>query len=167
MTQMPGEPQGLRTGNRLGCIVTTAATVVLFDFLTKALALHSLEPFKPVSIVPGIFNLSLVFNRGAAFGIFPGAAWMFMILALVTIGVIILFAVWNKGISRLLKMGLGLICGGAAGNLLDRVRFGYVVDFLDFYWQRWHWPAFNIADSSLCIGAGLLLWHTCFKNSEA
>ena len=135
----------------------TALAVFALDFLTKTSALHVLHPFSPRTVIPGFFNLSLVFNRGAAFGIFPGAAVLFMTLAAATIAVILFFAWYSSDASLLLKIALGMIAGGATGNLLDRLRFGHVVDFLDFYVGPWHWPAFNIADSSLCIGASLVL----------
>ena len=142
----------------------TAVAVFALDFLTKAAALHSLQPFSPITVVPGFFNLSLVFNRGAAFGIFPGAAAVFMILAAITIVAILFFAWHSPQASLILKIALGLIAGGASGNLVDRIRFGHVVDFLDFYVGNAHWPAFNVADSSLCIGAALLLFLAIKKS---
>ena len=144
-------------------VLRTAIAVFLLDILTKTASLHILHPFTPVKIIPGFFSLSLVFNRGAAFGILPGAAAIFMILALATIVSIFVFAWRSKAAPLVRKIALGLICGGAVGNLLDRIRFGHVVDFLDFYLRGWHWPAFNVADSSLCIGAGLLLWKALFQ----
>ena len=139
--------------------------VFVLDIATKALALDRLRAFQPVEVIPGFFNLSLVFNRGAEFGILPGRAGIFMALAAATILAMLLFAWFNKKAPAALKIALGLICGGAAGNLLDRIRFGHVVDFLDFYVSRWHWPAFNIADSSICVGAGLLLLHSLRRSA--
>ncbi len=141
-------------------VLGTAGAVFILDIATKALALHSLRPFAPTVVIPGLFSLSLVFNRGAAFGMFPGAAGIFMVLAGLCVMGILAWAARRRTAPILLRFPLGLICGGALGNLLDRVRWGHVVDFLDFYAGPWHWPAFNIADSSLCVGAGLLILHT-------
>lgn len=141
-------------------VLRTALAVFVLDIATKALALERLRAFQPHEVIPGFFSLSLVFNRGAAFGILPGRACIFMVLAAGTILAMLIFAWLNKSASVMLTIALGLVCGGAAGNLLDRIRFGHVVDFLDFYIGRWHWPAFNVADSSICIGAGLLILHS-------
>ncbi len=139
----------------------TAFAVFLLDLLTKTLALHRLDPFTPVPIIPGLFQLTLVFNRGAAFGLFPGGAWIFATLATLTIAGIFIFT-WRaqSSLSFLTQLALGMIAGGAAGNLLDRLRSGSVVDFLDFYIGSSHWPAFNIADSALCVGAGFMMFAT-------
>ncbi len=140
-------------------ILATAFVVFTGDILTKFLALHCLRVFEPLSVVPGFFNLSLVFNRGAAFGMFPSGAPVYTILAAVTVAAIFVFSATARNIPLLLKIALGLVCGGAAGNLVDRLRFGYVVDFLDCYVGNLHWPAFNVADSALCIGSFLLMVH--------
>ena len=144
----------------------TALAVFALDFLTKTSALHVLHPFSPRTVIPGFLNLSLVFNRGAAFGIFPGAAVLFMTLAAATVVAILFFAWHAYNASLPLKIALGMIAGGATGNLLDRLRFGHVVDFLDFYVGPWHWPAFNIADSSLCLGASFILITALRKHSR-
>jgi len=144
-------------------VAGTAAAVLMLDLWTKAAALSGLCAFKPVPVVPGFFNLTLVFNRGAAFGMFPGGVSFFIVLALVTAIIILWFAAFHVSMPPLTSLALGLICGGALGNLLDRIRFGYVIDFLDFYAGHWHWPAFNIADSCLCIGAGLLILQSLRK----
>jgi signal peptidase II len=146
-------------------VLGTATAVFILDILTKQLALEALRVYHPVCIVPGFFNLSLVFNRGAAFGIFPGGAAIFTSLAAATIVVLLIIAYKNRQMPISAYLALGLICGGAAGNLLDRLRYGYVVDFLDVYLGQWHWPAFNIADSSLCVGASLFLLQAFRKGS--
>ena len=148
-------------------VLKAAVGVFALDFLTKISALRFLQPCSPRTVIPGFFNLSLVFNRGAAFGIFPGAATVFMILAAATIVAIFFFAWRSAGATVLSKIALGLIAGGASGNLLDRIRFGHVVDFLDFYLGPWHWPAFNIADSSLCLGASFILITSLRKHSRS
>ena len=150
-----------------GWVLGTAGAVFILDIATKALALSSLRPFMPVVVVPGFFSLSLVFDCGAAFGMFPGAAAVFTVLAAITVVAILVGAARLRAASIQLRLALGLICGGALGNLLDRLRFGHVVDFLDFYSGRWHWPAFNVADSSLCLGAGLLILHALRKQTSS
>ena len=136
-----------------------AAGIVGLDRLTKILALEAFAPgeTRPVT---GFFNLVLVFNKGAAFSFLAGApGWqtpLFTALALVAAVVISVLLLRNPG-KRLFCAGLGLILGGALGNVWDRVAWGYVVDFLDFYAAAWHWPAFNIADSAITVGAGLLI----------
>ena len=138
-------------------VLGTAFAVFVLDMLIKALALGHLEPFSPVPVIPGFFNLTLVFNRGAAFGIFPGAAVIFAGLAALTVIILFVIAWRSPHLSAMVLVAMGMIAGGAAGNLLDRLRWGHVVDFLDFYIGAAHWPAFNIADSALCVGAGLLM----------
>ncbi len=139
-------------------VLGTALAVFLLDIASKQAALYGLSPFQPLRVLPGFFNLSLVFNRGAAFGMFPGNAVLFMVLAACAVAGILAYA-WRTKPRGLQAAALGCIAGGAAGNLLDRIRHGHVIDFLDFYWRTWHWPAFNVADAALCTGSGLLvLW---------
>ena len=108
----------------------------------------------------GFFNMVLVYNKGAAFSFLSDAAgWQtpaLIVFALVAIGIVGTFIVRSPG-RRLLCTGLALILGGALGNLIDRLRYGSVVDFLDFHAQGWHWPAFNVADSAITVGAVLLI----------
>jgi signal peptidase II len=108
----------------------------------------------------GFFNLVLVYNKGAAFSMFADApGWQTPLLiafALAAAGVVSALILRNPG-KRLLCLGLALILGGALGNLIDRLRFGHVVDFLDFHAMGWHWPAFNVADSGITVGAVLLI----------
>ena len=136
-----------------------AAAVVLADQLTKWLVLGAFRPGEVRELTP-FFNLVLVFNKGAAFSFLAGAGgWQtpllagFALLASVIVGVLI----WRNTGKRLFCLGLALILGGALGNLIDRVRFGQVVDFLDVHALGWHWPAFNVADSGICVGAVLLI----------
>jgi signal peptidase II len=110
-------------------------------------------------VIPGFFNLSYVQNRGAAFGMFgtlPGAATIFVVVAFIAI-VIILFYIRRISAREVwTPVSFALILTGAVGNLIDRFRLGSVVDFLDFYYRGWHWPAFNVADSCISIGVILL-----------
>ena len=134
---------------------------LLADQATKYLAVQHLAGRPPQVIVEDFFSLILVHNRGAAFGFLndPGIDWQFWLFVGATIigcGLVV-YLMRSLPPSRLLTLGLAGILGGALGNLIDRVRFRAVVDFLDFYHGAWHWPAFNVADIGICSGAGLVL----------
>jgi signal peptidase II len=137
-----------------------AAAIIAGDQLTKWLVLTYFENRFPREELTGFFNLVLVFNKGAAFSLFAQAAgWQTPLLAAFALGaaaIVSILIVRNPG-RGLLCFGLALILGGALGNLIDRLRFGHVVDFLDFHALGWHWPAFNVADSAICVGAVILI----------
>ena len=136
-----------------------AAAIVLADQLAKWAALSLLRAGEPVAVT-GFFNLVLVFNRGAAFSFLadaPGWQRPFFIAVALGAAAIVSWMLWRNPARRLLCAGLALILGGALGNLWDRVAYGHVVDFLDFHAVGWHWPAFNIADSAISVGAGILI----------
>ena len=133
-----------------------AGLVVVLDQLTKWAILSWLD--RAIALTP-FFNLVVVWNRGVSFGMFDSAGalgpWVLSGLAG---AVVVLLLVWLRRADHpLTAAGLGLIIGGAVGNVIDRVRFGAVIDFLDFHALGWHWPAFNVADSAICVGAALLL----------
>jgi signal peptidase II len=133
-----------------------AGLVVVLDQLTKWAILTWLD--RAIALTP-FFNLVVVWNRGVSFGMFDSASrlgpWILSGLAL---AVVVLLLGWLRRVAHpLTSAGLGLIIGGAIGNVLDRVRFGAVIDFLDFHALGWHWPAFNVADSAIFVGAVLLL----------
>jgi len=134
--------------------------IIILDQLTKYLASDMLILHEPVEIIP-LFNLTLAHNTGAAFSFLSDASgwqrWFFIILAL-TVSAVVLF--WIRGLSQkatVTAISLALILGGALGNVWDRIHLGYVVDFIDVYYDQWHWPAFNVADSSITIGTILLI----------
>jgi signal peptidase II len=142
-------------------IPALAGAILVADQITKWWALRSLRFGVPVAVIDGVFSLTLVMNPGLAFGMLSGMPeslrWT---VGLLSVGAIVVLAVLA---ARMLPTGgawtrvaLGLIFGGAAGNLIDRVRFGAVVDFLDFYWRGYHWPAFNVADSAISVGVTVL-----------
>jgi len=136
-----------------------AAGVVVADRLSKWAALAWLRPGESVEMT-GFFNLVLVFNRGAAFSFLadaPGWQRPFFIVVALIAAAIVSWLLWRYPARRLLCAGLALILGGALGNLWDRVAYGHVVDFLDFHAMGWHWPAFNVADSAISVGAGILI----------
>jgi signal peptidase II len=151
-----------------------AVIVLLLDRITKWAVAGNIKLYDTVAVIPGFFRITHVQNPGAAFGLFsePTAQWkvgalvMFSVLALV----VILALLWKNGhCFSTMTVGLSLILGGAMGNLWDRVFTGHVVDFLDFYVGSYHWPAFNVADSAIVVGAILLVSKIVFAKpaSEA
>jgi signal peptidase II len=134
--------------------------VIALDLGTKALATAMLTYAEPVAVMP-MFNFTLLHNTGAAFSFLAGAdgwqRWFFVALATV---VSVVLVIWLKNLKReetWTAIAIALILGGAIGNVYDRVVHGYVVDFLHVYWQNWHFPAFNIADTAITIGAGMMI----------
>jgi signal peptidase II len=139
-----------------------AGLIVCLDQITKALVDRYMALYESRSIVDGLVKLTYVQNRGAAFGILsdadlPYQSWLFAVVSLVALGAIALYAWRLPARSRMPRLALALIMGGAIGNLLDRLRLGYVVDFVDVFWGAHHWPAFNVADSAISVGVALLL----------
>jgi len=133
-----------------------SSTVVLLDQLAKRLISDKLQFNESIKVIDGFFNLTLVHNPGAAFGLFPHHKHLFIVFSIVTAATIFFIYLKYARNNTNIQILLGLILGGAIGNLIDRLYLGYVVDFLDFYLFSYHWPAFNIADSSICIGVGLI-----------
>lgn len=147
------------------CIIVA---VVVFDQLTKAWIMANFVEFQIREIIPGLFNLTYLTNRGAAFGFLNGdhGAWRHAFFITVAVLAMIIMLVFLRQMQKEGKWSvaaIALIFGGAAGNLIDRLRFGAVVDFLDFYWASHHWPAFNIADSAITVGVGLFLIVNFFR----
>lgn len=137
--------------------------VIVLDQVTKEIAQYYLFPYNENPVFPG-FNLTLSFNRGSAFGFLhqaPGwQGWLFGSIAiLVTMGIIIWLARLSKK-QWTMCIALCMIIGGALGNLLDRILYGQVTDFLQLYVGHFYWPTFNIADSAICVGAFLLFWQS-------
>jgi len=135
--------------------------VLLLDQWTKGLITRSFEVHQSTPVVANLFDLTYVRNSGAAFGLFASVDSSVKAIVLNSVAVLVFlvvsaYALRSSHKSIRLQLGFALILGGAVGNLLDRVRFGYVVDFLDFSISGHHWPAFNVADSAICIGVGLL-----------
>lgn len=140
-----------------------SAVVIVLDQLSKWLMTSWLDLHQTVPVMPS-FNLTLAHNYGAAFSFLASAGgwqrWFFVILA---VAVSLVLIIWLKKLqhhARLEAASLALILGGAIGNVIDRLIYGYVVDFLDVYYGSYHWPAFNIADSAICVGAVLLIFDS-------
>ena len=147
-----------------------AAAVLLLDRLAKWSVASNIPLHNSVTVIPGCFRLTHVENTGAAFGLFAESTAQWKIGALVSFSVIALIVVsmllWKHSHSlSTTTIGLSLILGGATGNLWDRMLTGHVVDFLDFYVGSYHWPAFNVADSAIVIGAILLVSEIVFVKS--
>ncbi len=138
----------------MGIVLLTSLIIFISDFITKA----ALKPFvlQSFPVIKNVFHITVIFNRGAAFGIFSRHTSL-----LILISIIFLAVLWNiikkeSGISRLLNIAYGLILGGAASNLLDRLVYGYVIDYLDFR----IWPVFNIADAGISTGVFLVILYS-------
>ncbi len=138
-----------------------AALVLLLDQLTKLVVINRLTPYVDVIAVTGFFNLVHVHNTGAAFSLFadqPGWQRGFFVgVALLASG-IILYLLRKTAGRRVFSAALALILGGAIGNVFDRISYGHVIDFLDVYVGAWHWPAFNVADAAITLGASMLIF---------
>ena len=139
-----------------------ALTVILLDQATKLVIVRALRVGQGIPVIPGYFDIVFVLNPGAAFGFLATLSEQvrnpFFILVSVAAAILIVFYHTRfLHADRLATVALGLILGGAIGNLIDRLRYGMVVDFLDFHVSRYHWPAFNVADSAISIGVGLML----------
>jgi len=139
-----------------------SALVVVLDQFTKMLVDHFMSLHESWLVVDGALRLTYVQNRGAAFGILsdadlPYQSLLFAVVSLAALGAIAAYAWRLPARSRLPQTALALIMGGALGNLIDRARLGYVIDFVDAYWSVHHWPAFNVADSAISIGVVLLV----------
>lgn len=144
-----------------------ALIVLAADQVAKwaAIEILSAEPGGRIVVIERFFAFTLIHNPGAAFGILPRFNHLFVILSILTVAVLLAFFRTFFAAGRLTRIGAGLILGGAVGNLIDRFRFKQVIDFLDFQFGNYHWPAFNIADSAICVGVALLIAAVLFGKS--
>ena len=137
-----------------------SVVVLLLDQCTKLLADAMLVLHQPVAVVPYL-SMYKAYNSGAAFSFLGDASgwqrWFFIVLAMIVIGVLVVWLRRLQAHEVRTSLALSLILGGAAGNLVDRLVYGYVIDFIDVYYDSWHWPAFNVADAAISVGAFLLL----------
>ena len=143
-------------------LLVVAAVVVVVDQITKLLIQQRLDLYQSVPVIPNLFNLTRVHNTGAAFGMLDGAGLPYQSVLLTTVRLAALagltwFAATLPHAHRLARGGLALVVGGAAGNLVDGLLLGHVVDFLDFYWRGWHFWSFNVADAAITVGMALVI----------
>jgi signal peptidase II len=141
-----------------------ALLIFLGDQATKVMVEQSIPQYATIPVVPHFLNLTHMKNPGVAFGLFADspAAWKTALLIVISLALLVtvLGIVWkSRRLAWESGVGLALILGGALSNLLDRVRMGRVVDFIDVYFRSYHWPAFNLADSAIVVGAGFLILH--------
>jgi len=152
---------------KITLIGMVAGAVLILDQATKALIIKHLPLGGSIPVVPGVFDLTHVHNPGGAFGFLSGMSaevrsLLFVAVSLLAAGLILYFY-WQTPVrQRFLAVGLSLLFGGAVGNLVDRIRFGIVVDFLDLYAGELHWPAFNVADSAITVGVFIFAYHILF-----
>ena len=149
-------------------LLLISAVIVVLDQITKTIILNSLELYHSIKIIPGFFNITHIHNPGGAFGFLANQSSavrviVFLFVSILALGFILYFYHKTPETHKMLATGFALIFGGAIGNLIDRVRFGTVVDFLDVYIKNLHWPAFNIADSAITIGMGVFVYHIVAK----
>ncbi len=146
-------------------VLVAVLNLVLLDAVVKELAAGYLKGAAAVSVIPGFFNLAYVENRGCAWGMFQGQVWPLAIFGIIALA----FLLWKRkslfGSDRLSLLAEPLLLAGIIGNVIDRLFRGYVIDMFDFYWGVYHFPCFNIADSLICISAGLLVLTSFFTAS--
>jgi signal peptidase II len=149
-------------------LIAILPLVFILDQGTKTLVDRIVSLHDAIPVIPGFFNITHVENTGAAFGLFSGNTNTprTLFFTAITVGALVLiYTIFRRvrGDRVLVPLSLAMIMSGALGNLVDRIRWGYVIDFLDFYWGVHHWPAFNIADSSITVGVCLLLLENLFS----
>jgi len=142
--------------------LAAAGLIVVADQVTKLLIRRDFGLYDSATVIPNLFSLTRIHNTGAAFGLLDSVDLPFKtgLLAVVSVAALVglvMFAVSLPELHRLARVGVALVVGGAAGNLIDRVWLGYVVDFVDVYWGTWHFWAFNVADSAISVGMALII----------
>ena len=151
---------------RFVIVLASVLNLVLADAVVKELAAGCLKGSAAVSVIPGIFNLAYVENRGCAWGMFQGQVWPLAVFGLVALA----FLLWKRravfGPGRLAAVAEPLLYAGIVGNVIDRLFRGYVIDMFDFHWGIHHFPCFNVADSLICISVGLLLLASLFEGRK-
>jgi signal peptidase II len=143
-----------------------AVLVIGLDLLTKWLVLTRMTEFQTIPMIPGFFSLQFVYNPGAAFGMLAHQQWLFITVSVATVLGILYFLRHPDVKEGAAPWSMGLLLGGAVGNLIDRIRFGKVVDFLLFYWRDYHFPNFNVADIAITLGVGLFLLQMVLMGAE-
>ncbi|MDY7001224.1 MAG: signal peptidase II [Thermodesulfobacteriota bacterium] len=151
--------------------LSIAAVVLVLDQASKLLIEQCIAKWESVPVIPGFFNLVHVLNKGAVFGFLNRSdttwqVYFFITASLAAVAVILYLLRTGQYRDRIMLTGLGLILGGALGNLFDRVRLGFVIDFLDFYVRKYHWPAFNVADIAITTGTLTLIVSFYIKQKK-
>lgn len=141
-------------------IIILTIVFFLIDLGSKILVNNSIDLYDSIKIIDNFFYITYVRNTGAAWSMFAGNRWMLVIVSLIIIVLIILYMIKNKPGSKLEKIGYSMILGGSIGNLFDRIVYGYVIDFFDFYIFGYDYPIFNLADSFILVGVLLLVIYT-------
>ena len=149
---------------RYKLLLIIAPVVIVIDQWTKLIVDKNMLLYQSIEVLENFFHITYIRNKGAAFGILSGADAslripFFLGVSFIAIAVIIYALKTHKGESPIFPVALSLILGGAIGNMIDRVRMGEVIDFLDAHWYQHHWPAFNIADSAITVGMGFLIFQ--------
>lgn len=147
-------------------VLLLSIAIIVLDQITKTLVALKFHLSESIVLIPGFFSLTYVRNTGAAWGMLGG--WNGVLVALSAV-VLVLLIVFRRSFltdSLIHRLSLGLMLGGIAGNLFDRIRFQYVVDFLDFYWTTHHFPAFNVADAAICVGVALYMISSFFTHGD-
>ena len=140
-------------------LLAVTPLVLIVDQLTKLYIDGTMKLYQSIPVIDGLFNITYLRNRGAAFSFLAEASWRLPFFLIATVIAVIAILVAFRKLrddQRFAAVSLTLILSGAVGNLIDRVRMGEVIDFLDVYWKNHHWPAFNVADSAICVGVALL-----------
>jgi len=140
-------------------LLAVVPLVLIVDQLTKLYIDGTMKLYQSIPVIDGLFNITYLRNRGAAFSFLAEASWRLPFFLIATVIAVIAILVAFRKLrddQRFAAVSLTLILSGAVGNLIDRVRMGEVIDFLDVYWKNHHWPAFNVADSAICVGVALL-----------
>ena len=164
------ETEGLR--RRAFLLAAGVSAILALDQATKTLVASRLVPGESIEILPGLLHLTLVRNTGMAFGLlsgfdFPFKPLLMTVLSLAALAAVIYYALGSPRGQTMTHVGCAFILGGALGNIVDRARLGYVIDFVDVFYRDTHWPAFNVADSSICVGVGLLLLDSLRRHEPA
>ena len=152
---------------RYRLLLVTVSVIVLLDQTTKVFVQKTMTLHQSIPVITNFFSLTYIRNAGAAFGLFSGSGgglrtMAFIVISLVALVIFGLLYAKTPREDRTLRLALSLVMGGATGNLIDRIRIGEVIDFLDFYFRSYHWPAFNVADSCISTGVGLFIIYSLF-----
>ncbi len=145
--------------------------VIAADQITKKWIAATVVRYEKIEVISGFLNITHVKNPGAAFGLGSNSEWaylrpFFIAVSMIAFAIVIYFFLRNKDNSPMLNTGLSLMGGGAIGNLIDRIKYGEVIDFIDVHWSDLHWPTFNVADSAITVGVTLLMINILFLHKE-